>query len=71
MPIFFCLDKILHQKNLHLDEVSEATGISMSRLRRMKSGNMKEVNLATLNTLCELLDCQPADILEYNNTQED
>ena len=65
MPILFCLDKIMHQRRLRLDEVSEATGISVSRLRRMESGGIKEINLGALNALCELLDCQPADLLEY------
>lgn len=71
MPIYFHLDKVLCQRQLRLEEVSEAINISMNRLRRMMSGQIREINLDALNALCELLDCQPADILEYDNARRE
>ena len=52
-------------RKMSLNELSEKVGISLSNLSILKTGKAKAIRFSTLATLCEVLDCQPSDILEY------
>lgn len=57
---------MLARRKMSLTELSERVGITMSNLSILKTGKAKAVRLETLNAICEVLDCQPGDILEYS-----
>ena len=65
MPIIINLDVVLAQRKMSLTELSERVGITMSNLSILKTGKAKAIRLETLNTICEVLECQPGDILEF------
>ncbi|HTN22096.1 MAG TPA: helix-turn-helix transcriptional regulator [Pelobium sp.] len=65
MPIIINLDVVLAQRKMSLTELSERVGITMSNLSILKTGKAKAIRLETLNAICEVLNCQPGDILEY------
>jgi putative transcriptional regulator len=50
---------------MRLNELSERVGITQSNLSILKQGKAKAIKITTLNTICDILDCQPGDILEY------
>ena len=50
---------------MSVTELSEAVGITMSNISILKTGKAKAIRFSTLEKICEVLDCQPADILEY------
>ena len=56
---------MLANRKMRLNELSERVGITQSNLSILKQGKAKAIKLSTLNTLCDVLDCQPCDILEY------
>ena len=60
------MDVMLARRKMSLTELSERVGITMSNLSILKTGKAKAVRLETLNAICEVLDCQPGDILEYS-----
>lgn len=65
MPIVINLDKILEQKGMKSNELAEVIGITTANLSILKTGKAKAVRFSTLEAICEALDCQPGDILEY------
>jgi len=65
MPIIINLDVMLAKRKMSLTELSERVGITMSNLSILKTGKAKAVRLETLESICEVLACQPGDILEY------
>ena len=65
MEIIVNLDVVMAQRKMSLNELSERVGISLSNLSILKTGKAKAIRFSTLATLCEVLDCQPSDILEY------
>jgi putative transcriptional regulator len=65
MSIIINLDVMLAKRKMRLNELSERVGITQSNLSILKQGKAKAIKLSTLNTLCDVLDCQPCDILEY------
>lgn len=65
MAIVINLDVILAKRKMSLTELSERVGVTMANLSILKTGKAKAVRLSTLNAICEALDCQPGDILEY------
>jgi putative transcriptional regulator len=67
MEIIVNLDVVMAQRKMSLNELSEKVGISLSNLSILKTGKAKAIRFSTLATLCEVLDCQPSDILEYKN----
>jgi len=66
MPIIVNLDVMLARRKMSLTELSEKVGITMSNLSILKKGKAKAIRFSTLELICEVLKCQPADILEYN-----
>jgi putative transcriptional regulator len=65
MEIIVNLDVVMAQRKMSLNELSEKVGISLSNLSILKTGKAKAIRFSTLATLCEVLDCQPSEILEY------
>jgi putative transcriptional regulator len=65
MPIVVNLDVMMARRKMSLTELSEKMGITMANLSILKSGKAKAIRFSTLEEICRILDCQPADILEY------
>lgn len=65
MPIIINLDVMLAKRKMSLTELSEAVGITMSNLSVLKTQKAKALRFSTLEAICEALDCQPGDILEF------
>ena len=65
MEIIVNLDVVMAKRKISLNELSRKVGISLSNLSILKTGKAKAIRFSTLATLCEVLDCQPSDILEY------
>ncbi|MCH4822185.1 helix-turn-helix transcriptional regulator [Gramella lutea] len=65
MPITINLDKILNERNMKSNELAEKIGITTANLSILKTGKAKAIRFSTLEAICEALDCQPGDILEY------
>ncbi|MDZ7683636.1 MAG: helix-turn-helix transcriptional regulator [Fodinibius sp.] len=65
MAIKVNLDLMLVKRDMTLTELSEEVGVTISNLSILKTGKAKAVRFSTLNAICEALDCQPGDILEY------
>jgi putative transcriptional regulator len=61
---------MMARRKMSLTELSEKMGITMANLSILKSGKAKAIRFSTLEDICRILDCQPADILEYM-TEED
>lgn len=69
MAIIVNLDVMLARRKVSLTELSEKVGLTMANLSILKTGKAKAIRFSTLEAICEVLDCQPGDILEYR--QED
>jgi len=65
MSIVVNLDVMLAKRKMKLKDLSEHVGITMTNLSLLKTGKARGVRFNTLNAICEALDCQPGDILEY------
>lgn len=61
------IDVMLAKRKMSVTELSDKVGITMANLSILKNGRAKAVRLSTLEAICEALDCQPGDILEYKN----
>ena len=59
------LDVMMARRKMSLGELSEKVGITLANLSILKNGKAKAVRLSTLDAICQALDCQPGDILEY------
>ena len=59
------LDVMLARRKMSLTELSQRVGITMANLSILKNGRAKAVRLETLDAICRVLDCQPGDILVY------
>ncbi|MFK5972192.1 MAG: helix-turn-helix transcriptional regulator [Flavobacteriaceae bacterium] len=70
MPIIVNLDVMLAKRKMSLTELSEKVGITMSNLSILKKGKAKAIRFSTLHAICEVLDCQPGDILEYRGEND-
>ncbi|NBX01763.1 transcriptional regulator [bacterium] len=67
MPLIFRLDVVLAQRKKTLTELSAAVDISLSNLSILKTGKAKAIRLSTLESICQYLNCQPGEILEYTD----
>jgi putative transcriptional regulator len=65
MAIRINLDVMLARRKMSLTELSNRVGLSITSLSLFKTGKMKGLRFASLNSVCRELDCQPGDILEY------
>jgi len=65
------LDVMLARRKMRLGDLADAVGISMQNLSVLKTGKAKAVRFSTLNRLCDVLQCQPGDLLAYERRPED
>lgn len=65
MAIIVNLDVVMAKRKMGSGELAEKIGITQANLSVLKTGKAKAVRFSTLEKLCEVLDCQPGDILEY------
>lgn len=65
MPIRVNLDQMLLKRQMKSYELADIVGITTANLSILKTGKAKAIRFSTLEAICEALDCQPADILEY------
>ncbi|MGJ8759500.1 MULTISPECIES: helix-turn-helix transcriptional regulator [unclassified Polaribacter] len=65
MAIIVNLDVMLAKRKMRSKELAETIGITTANLSVLKSGKAKAIRFSTLEAICKALDCQPADILEY------
>ncbi len=70
MSIIVNLDIMLAKRKAKLNDLAEATGITPQNLSILKTGKAKAVRFSTLEKICEFLECQPGDILEYDKTDD-
>lgn len=59
------LDKVMADRKMSLKELSEKVGVANVNLSKMKTGKISAIRFSTLEAICDVLDCQPGDILEY------
>lgn len=65
MAIIINIDVMLAKRKMSVTELSKKVGITMANLSILKNAKAKAIRLSTLEAICEALDCQPGDILEY------
>ncbi len=70
MPVIVNLDVVLAQRKMKLNDLAAAVGITPQNLSVLKAGRAKAIRFSTLEAICECLDCQPGDILEFQKEDE-
>ena len=65
MPIIVNLDDLLEARGMTLTELSERVDITLANLSILKTGKARAIRFSTLDAICEVLKCQPGDILEF------
>ena len=69
MPIVVNLDVMLARRKMRSRELAELVGITEQNISLLKSGKVKGVRFETLEKICQALDCQPGELLEYTETE--
>lgn len=69
--IIFNIDVMLARRKMSVTELAEKVGITIANMSILKTGKAKAVKVSTLAKLCDALDCQPGDLLEYRPRQEE
>ncbi|WP_445662098.1 helix-turn-helix domain-containing protein [Bacillus sp. FSL R10-2780] len=69
MTIVVNLDVMLAKRKMSVTELSEKLGITMANVSILKNGKAKAIKFSTLEKVCEALECQPGDILEYKKEE--
>lgn len=67
--IIIRLDRVMADRKMSLNELSARTGIANVNLSKLKNGHISAIRFSTLIAVCEALDCQPGDILEYEESR--
>lgn len=70
MSIIVNVDVMLAKRKMSSWELAEKVGITAANLSILKTGKAKAIRFSTLNAICQALDCQPGDILEYREGEE-
>jgi putative transcriptional regulator len=70
MPILVTLDAVLERRGMTLTELSERVGITLANLSILKTNKARAVRFSTLAALCRELECQPGDLLAYDDGDE-
>jgi len=71
MAIVVNLDVMMAKRKMSLNELSEKVDITLSNLSILKTGKAKAIRFSTLESICKALDCQPGEILEYQNSNKE
>ena len=69
MPIIVNLDVMLAKRKMQSNELAERIGITTANLSILKTGKAKAIRFSTLEAICEVLDCQPGDLMEYTSSK--
>lgn len=69
MPIILRLDRVMADRKMSLNELSEKVGVANVNLSKLKNGHVSAIRFSTLEAICDVLDCQPGDILEYQRAE--
>ena len=70
MPIVLRLDRVMADRKMSLNELSERVGVANVNLSKLKNGHVSAIRFSTLEAICEALNCPPGDILEYSANEE-
>lgn len=65
MAIIVNLDVVLAQRKMRLTELADRVGITVANLSNLKTGKARAIRFSTLDAICSVLECQPADLLEH------
>ncbi len=68
--IIFNIDVMLAKRKMSLTKLAQEVGITLANMSVLKTGKAKAVKMSTLAKLCEVLDCQPGDLLEYRKEDQ-
>lgn len=71
MAIIINIDVMLAKRKMSVTELSERVGITMANISILKNQKAKAIRFDTLNKICEILQCQPGDVLEYVPDEKD
>ena len=69
MAIAVKLDDILHDRRMTLTELADQIGMALANLSILKTGKARAIRFSTLDAICEVLECQPGDILQFEPEQ--
>ena len=69
MAIILRLDRVMADRKRSLKELSEKVGVANVNLSKLKTGKVSAIRFSTLDAICDVLDCQPGDILEYREDE--
>jgi len=70
MAIILRLDRVMADRKMSLNELAAKVGIANVNLSNIKTGKVSAIRFSTLDAICDVLDCQPGDILEYKRTNK-
>ena len=68
--IILRLDRVMADRKMSLKELSDKVGVANVNLSKLKNGHVSAIRFSTLEAICDVLDCQPGDILEYQRPKE-
>ena len=69
MPIILRLDRVMADRKISLNELAARVGISNVNLSNIKTGKIRAIRFSTLEAICEVLECQPGDLMEYEKPE--
>ena len=69
MAIAVKLDRVMLERGMSLTELSERVGVTIANLSILKTGKAKAIRFSTLEAICKELDCQPGDILSFDDAE--
>lgn len=69
MAIILRLDRVMADRKISLNELADKVGVANVNLSKLKNGKVSAIRFSTLEAICEVLDCQPGDILEYKKDE--
>ena len=70
MAILVKLDDLLHDRRMTLTELAERIDITLANLSILKTGKARAIRFSTLGAICEVLGCQPGDLLEFRHDSD-
>ena len=70
MSIILRLDRVMADRKMSLNELSERVGLANVNLSKIKTGKVSAIRFSTLEAICDVLDCQPGDILEFKRDEK-
>ena len=71
MAIILRLDRVMADRKMSLNELAVRVGISNVNMSKIKTGKISAIRFSTLNGICRVLNCQPGDVLEYVEDDEE